>query len=163
MPGTSKQQVSPRRFAPSRNDNEEIEAFHGSIKFVERQREGWVFVGRSPKATRFFPRQIRSRGSCLRPPGAHENAQDRSCRRRDGLRQLQLAGRRIQPQRAALGGNFLTCPSTGARDPLFSARRGVARSGKRLRGSGNVVRNIRLYDACEPDAKALDDPEVCAS
>jgi hypothetical protein len=31
---------------------------------------------------------------------------------------------------------------------------------KQLQGSGNVVRNIRLYEAGEPDAKALDDPEV---
>src|SRR5271157_5076610 len=28
-----------------------------------------------------------------------------------------------------------------------------------LRGSGNVVRNIRLYTSGEPDAKVLDDPE----
>jgi hypothetical protein len=33
---------------------------------------------------------------------------------------------------------------------------------KRLQGSGNVVRNIRLYDAGEPDAKVLDDAEVHA-
>jgi hypothetical protein len=31
---------------------------------------------------------------------------------------------------------------------------------KRLKGSGNVVRNIRLYNAGEPDARVLDDPEV---
>jgi len=31
---------------------------------------------------------------------------------------------------------------------------------KRLQGSGNVVRNIRLYEDGEPDAKVLDDPEV---
>jgi hypothetical protein len=31
---------------------------------------------------------------------------------------------------------------------------------KRLQGTGNVVRNIRLYDAGQPDAKVLDDPEV---
>lgn len=31
---------------------------------------------------------------------------------------------------------------------------------KRLRGSGNVVRNVRLYNAGEPDAHVLDDPEV---
>jgi hypothetical protein len=33
---------------------------------------------------------------------------------------------------------------------------------KRLKGSGNVVRNVRLYNAGEPDAKLLDDPEVLA-
>jgi hypothetical protein len=32
--------------------------------------------------------------------------------------------------------------------------------GKRLQGSGNVVRNIRLYEAGKPDAQVLDDPEV---
>ena len=32
----------------------------------------------------------------------------------------------------------------------------------RLEGSGNVVRNIRLYNAGEPDRKVLDDPEVRA-
>jgi len=31
---------------------------------------------------------------------------------------------------------------------------------KHLRGSGNVVRNIRLYESGKPDAKVLDDPEV---
>jgi len=31
---------------------------------------------------------------------------------------------------------------------------------KRLKGSGNVVRNIRLFNAGELDAKLLDDPEV---
>ena len=33
---------------------------------------------------------------------------------------------------------------------------------KRLKGSGNVVRNLALYDAGKPDAKVLDDPEVLA-
>ncbi|HZW94422.1 MAG TPA: hypothetical protein VFF64_15840 [Candidatus Eremiobacteraceae bacterium] len=33
---------------------------------------------------------------------------------------------------------------------------------KRLQGSGNVVRNIRLYEANKPDGKVLDDPEVLA-
>lgn len=39
---------------------------------------------------------------------------------------------------------------------------GLPDRAKRLQGSGNVVRNIRLYEAGEPDAKVLDDPEVLA-
>jgi hypothetical protein len=39
---------------------------------------------------------------------------------------------------------------------------GLPDPAKRLKGSGNVVRNIRLYNAGEPDAKLLDDPEVLA-
>ena len=39
---------------------------------------------------------------------------------------------------------------------------GLPDPAKRLRGSGNVVRNIRLYNAGEPDARVLDDPEVLA-
>jgi hypothetical protein len=39
---------------------------------------------------------------------------------------------------------------------------GLPDPAKRLKGSGNVVRNIRLYSAGEPDAKLLDDPEVLA-
>jgi hypothetical protein len=37
---------------------------------------------------------------------------------------------------------------------------GLPDPGKRLQGSGNVVRNLRLYRAGEPDAKVLDEPEV---
>jgi hypothetical protein len=33
---------------------------------------------------------------------------------------------------------------------------------KRLQGTGNLVRNIRLYNAGEPDAHVLDHPEVQA-
>jgi hypothetical protein len=39
---------------------------------------------------------------------------------------------------------------------------GLPDPAKRLQGSGNVVRNIRLYELGEPDAKVLDDPEVLA-
>ena len=39
---------------------------------------------------------------------------------------------------------------------------GLPDPAKRLKGSGNVVRNLRLYNAGEPDAKLLDDPEVLA-
>jgi hypothetical protein len=39
---------------------------------------------------------------------------------------------------------------------------GLPDPAKRLQGSGNVVRNIRLYNAGEPDAKVLDSPEVRA-
>jgi hypothetical protein len=39
---------------------------------------------------------------------------------------------------------------------------GLPDPAKRLQGSGNVVRNIRLYNAGEADAKVLDDPEVRA-
>jgi hypothetical protein len=39
---------------------------------------------------------------------------------------------------------------------------GLPDPAKRLQGSGNVVRNIRLYNADEPDAHVLDDPEVLA-
>jgi hypothetical protein len=45
--------------------------------------------------------------------------------------------------------NLFFLQGAGLPDPL-----------KRLQGSGNVVRNIRLYHAGEPDAKALDGPEV---
>jgi hypothetical protein len=37
---------------------------------------------------------------------------------------------------------------------------GLPDPAKRLQGSGNVVRNIRLYDAGKPDDRVLDDPEV---
>jgi hypothetical protein len=37
---------------------------------------------------------------------------------------------------------------------------GLSDPAKRLQGSGNVVRNLRLYAAGDPDAKVLDDPEV---
>jgi hypothetical protein len=39
---------------------------------------------------------------------------------------------------------------------------GLPDPAERLQGSGNVVRNIRLYNAGEPEAKVLDDPEVRA-
>jgi hypothetical protein len=39
---------------------------------------------------------------------------------------------------------------------------GLPDPANRLQGSGNVVRNIRLYNAGEPDAHVLDDPEVLA-
>ncbi len=39
---------------------------------------------------------------------------------------------------------------------------GLPDPAKRLQGSGNVVRNIRLYNAGEPDGKMLHDPEVLA-
>lgn len=39
---------------------------------------------------------------------------------------------------------------------------GLPDPAKRLQGSGNVVRNIRLYDVGEADGKVLDDPEVFA-
>jgi hypothetical protein len=39
---------------------------------------------------------------------------------------------------------------------------GLPDPAKRLEGSGNVVRNIRLYNVGEPDAKVLDDPEIRA-
>jgi len=39
---------------------------------------------------------------------------------------------------------------------------GLPDPAKRLQGSGNVVRNIPLYKAGEPDGKVLDDPEVLA-
>ena len=39
---------------------------------------------------------------------------------------------------------------------------GLPDPAKRLKGSGNVVRNIRLYNAGEPDAHVLDEPEVRA-
>ena len=39
---------------------------------------------------------------------------------------------------------------------------GLPDPAKRLAGTGNVVRNIRLYDAGEPDGHLLDDPEVLA-
>jgi len=39
---------------------------------------------------------------------------------------------------------------------------GLPDPAKRLVGSGNVVRNIRLYDAGGPDASVLDDSEVLA-
>lgn len=39
---------------------------------------------------------------------------------------------------------------------------GLPDPAKRLKGTGNVVRNIRLYNAGEPDGHLLDDPEVLA-
>jgi len=37
---------------------------------------------------------------------------------------------------------------------------GLPDPAKRLQGSGNVVRNVRLYEMGKPDEKVLDDPEV---
>jgi len=39
---------------------------------------------------------------------------------------------------------------------------GLPDPAKRLQGSGNVVRNIRLFEIGEPDGHVLDDPEVLA-
>lgn len=39
---------------------------------------------------------------------------------------------------------------------------GLPDPAKRLEGSGNVVRNIKLYNAGKPDANVLDEPEVRA-
>ena len=39
---------------------------------------------------------------------------------------------------------------------------GLPDPAKRLQGSGNLVRNIRLYEAGKPDGQVLDDPEVRA-
>jgi hypothetical protein len=39
---------------------------------------------------------------------------------------------------------------------------GLPDPAKRLKGSGNVVRNIQLYNSGEPDGHVLDDPEVLA-
>lgn len=39
---------------------------------------------------------------------------------------------------------------------------GLPDPAKRLKGSGNAVRNIRLYNAGDPDGCVLDDPEVLA-
>src|SRR5271166_5486147 len=50
----------------------------------------------------------------------------------------------------------------GAVTLCFLQGAGLPDPTKRLKGSGNVVRNIRLYNAGEPDAKVLDDPEVLA-
>jgi hypothetical protein len=44
----------------------------------------------------------------------------------------------------------------------FLQSAGLPDPAKRLQGSGNVVRNIRLYDVGKPDDNALDDPEVLA-
>jgi hypothetical protein len=72
--------------------------------------------------------------------------------------------------------NFLVigfCPSERPSEAIFSVvldpryvslcflqGAALADPAKRLRGSGNQVRNVRLYDAGEADAKVLDDPEV---
>jgi hypothetical protein len=39
---------------------------------------------------------------------------------------------------------------------------GLPDPARRLKGSGNLVRNIRLYNLGEPDSKVLDEPEVRA-
>jgi len=39
---------------------------------------------------------------------------------------------------------------------------GLPDPARRLRGGGNVVRNVRLYSTGEPDARVLDDPEIRA-
>jgi hypothetical protein len=39
---------------------------------------------------------------------------------------------------------------------------GLPDPAKRLEGSGNVVRNIKLFHAGQPDARVLEDPEVLA-
>ena len=44
----------------------------------------------------------------------------------------------------------------------FLQSAGLPDPAKRLKGSGNVVRNIRLYDLGRADAKILDDSEVLA-
>jgi hypothetical protein len=51
---------------------------------------------------------------------------------------------------------------TGRVTLCFLQGAGLPDPAKRLQGSGNVVRNIRLYDLGEPDAKVLDDREVLA-
>ena len=56
----------------------------------------------------------------------------------------------------------LVLPPGRVTSRAFLQGAGLPDPAKRLQGSGNVVRNIRLYNAGEPDAKLLDDPDVRA-
>jgi len=162
LPAQTEKQVPRLRFAKTRNDKEYKKSVMAKTKSsiggkkvelsqadAEQQLESFL-AKYDPEVARFARRALAKMRKLV--PGAIEMVYD-------NYNWLVIG---FSPTERPSEAIFSLVLPPGRVTLCFLQGAGLPDPTKRLKGSGNVVRNIRLYNAGEPDAKVLDDPEVLA-